>query len=103
MKRALNNLIDNALKYANTAGVQLLEERGSRTILIEDDGPGIPEADLERVFEPFFRLETSRSSETGGTGLGLSVARTIVHAHGGTLLLANMPSGGLRAVVRLPE
>ncbi|SDX62746.1 ATP-binding protein [Thiocapsa roseopersicina] len=103
LKRALNNLIDNALKYANTAGVQLLEERGSRTILIEDDGPGIPEADLERVFEPFFRLETSRSSETGGTGLGLSVARTIVHAHGGTLLLANMPSGGLRAVVRLPE
>jgi len=103
LKRALNNLIDNALKYANTAKVQLVEEPGGRTILIEDDGPGIPEGELERVFEPFFRLEVSRSAETGGTGLGLSVARTIVHAHGGTLRLVNRPGGGLRALMQLPE
>ncbi|MCG6941064.1 MAG: hypothetical protein LJE69_07415 [Thiohalocapsa sp.] len=112
LRRALSNLIDNALKYGGAARVQLLElgrdqkpggggGRG-RLILIDDDGPGIPEADLERVFEPFLRLETSRSRETGGTGLGLAVARTIVHAHGGTLRLSNRPGGGLRAAVRLP-
>lgn len=102
LKRALNNLIDNALKYADRCWVRLIEEPRTRLILIEDDGPGIPEAELERVFEPFFRLEASRNAETGGTGLGLSVARTIVHAHGGTLVLANRAGGGLRAVIRLP-
>ena len=102
LRRALKNLIDNALKYGGSARVRLLEQDHGRLILIDDDGPGIPEADLDRVFEPFVRLEASRSRETGGTGLGLSVARTIVHAHGGTLQLANRPAGGLSAVVRLP-
>lgn len=113
LRRALSNLIDNALKYGGSARVQLFEHgghqgsdrsgahdgRGSagRLILIDDDGPGIPEADLDRIFEPFVRLEVSRSRRTGGSGLGLSVARTIVHAHGGILALTNRPEGGLRA------
>lgn len=103
LKRALNNLIDNALKYGQRARVQLVEEGGGRLILIDDAGPGIPEDELEKVCEPFVRLETSRSRETGGTGLGLAVARTIVHAHGGTLRLLNRPEGGLRVRLWLTE
>ena len=72
-------------------------------ITIDDDGPGIPDDQLEEVFKPFVRLETSRSRETGGAGLGLAIARSIVLAHGGTLTLANRPGGGLRAEIRLPK
>lgn len=102
LRRALSNLVDNAVKYGGRVRVALYEEEGSRVIQVDDDGPGIPEADLEKVFEPFFRLEASRSRETGGTGLGLSVARTIVHAHGGALQLRNRVEGGLQGLVRLP-
>jgi len=102
LRRALSNLIDNALKYGGSARVQLIKQEHAHLILIDDDGPGIPEADLDLVFEPFRRLESSRSRETGGTGLGLAVARTIVHAHGGTVRLTNRPEGGLRAAVQLP-
>jgi len=69
---------------------------------VEDEGPGVPSALLERVFEPFHRGEPSRSRETGGTGLGLSIARNILRAHGGDVLLRNREGGGLRAVVTLP-
>ncbi|MFD2112693.1 ATP-binding protein [Thiorhodococcus fuscus] len=103
LKRALSNLIDNAVKYGGSVQVSLATEDGQYLIRVDDAGPGIPEADLEKVFAPFFRLEVSRSRETGGTGLGLSVARTIVHAHGGTLVLINRPEGGLSAQIRLPE
>lgn len=103
LRRALSNLIDNAVKYGGRVRVALHQEKGGRVILIDDDGPGIPDADLDKVFEPFYRLETSRSRETGGTGLGLSVAQTVVHAHGGTLTLSNRPEGGLRVSARLPE
>jgi signal transduction histidine kinase len=72
-------------------------------IVIDDDGPGIPEAELERVFDPFVRLEGSRSRETGGAGLGLAIARSIVRAHGGDVLLARRPEGGLRATIALPR
>lgn len=77
--------------------------RREHRILIEDEGPGLPEAELERVFDPFYRLEGSRSRETGGTGLGLSIARTILRAHGGDVYLQNRPGGGLCAVLVLPE
>ncbi len=101
LKRALNNLIDNALKYGETARVRLAEDSAGVEILVDDEGPGIPEGELVNVFTPFFRLEESRNRETGGTGLGLSVARTIVHAHGGCISLTNRPDGGLRAAIRL--
>ncbi|HFD14979.1 MAG TPA: ATP-binding protein, partial [Rhodospirillales bacterium] len=71
-------------------------------ILVEDEGPGIPPEMLERAFEPFFRLEGSRSRETGGIGLGLAIARTIARSHGGDLRLTNRPEGGLRAELELP-
>ena len=72
-------------------------------IVVADDGPGIPEAELTRVFEPFYRVEGSRSRETGGVGLGLSVVRDIARAHGGELTLRNRPGGGLEAVLTLPR
>ena len=69
---------------------------------VDDEGDGIPEEELEKVFRPFYRLESSRSRDTGGTGLGLSVARTVFRAHGGDVVLSNRPEGGLRATVTLP-
>ena len=72
-------------------------------VIIDDRGPGIPETELERVFTPFYRLEQSRSRESGGTGLGLTVARTVVRGHGGDIALNNRPEGGLRQTVVLPR
>ncbi len=103
LKRALTNLIGNAIKYGDAARVRLSQpDRTLVQIDIEDSGPGIQLANAELVFEPFRRLETSRNRETGGAGLGLSIARNIVRAHGGDILLSNPPSGGLRASVTLP-
>lgn len=103
MRRALRNLMENAQRYG--AGTQVTVRQTSRAaeILIEDQGQGIPEADLEKVFDPFTRLETSRSRETGGIGLGLPIARSILRAHGGDVTLSNRPEGGLRATVRIPS
>ncbi len=103
LRRALSNLIDNAVKYGQSARVSLVLADNSLRILIEDDGPGIPEDRIEDVFSPFVRLEDSRNRETGGTGLGLSVARTIVRAHGGDITLGNRPEGGLCVWVKLPR
>ncbi len=103
LRRALGNLIDNAVKYGQAARVSL--ETGERKvcILIEDSGPGIPESRFEDVFQPFLRLEDSRNRETGGTGLGLSVARTIIRGHGGDITLSNRENGGLCVTVILPR
>ena len=103
VRRALRNIIENAQRYGKGATVTYQHDAEDVQILISDSGPGIPEADLEQVFEPFFRLEKSRSRETGGTGLGLSIARTIIRAHGGDVTLANRADGGLRATVTLPR
>ena len=103
VRRALRNIIENAQRYGKGATVTYQHDAEDVQILISDSGPGIPEADLEQVFEPFFRLEKSRSRETGGTGLGLSIARTIIRAHGGDVTLANRAEGGLRATVTLPR
>ncbi len=103
LKRALNNLIDNALKYAGATYVTLIAQHDSVEIHIDDNGPGVPEENLEELFTPFFRLETSRNRGTGGTGLGLAVARSIVLAHGGELKLENLAAGGLRAKIKLPR
>lgn len=101
-RRALRNIIENALRYGETAEVTFRHDTELVQIRVADDGPGIPEAELEQVFEPFFRLEKSRSRETGGTGLGLSIARTIVRAHGGDVTLSNRAEGGLLVTVTLP-
>jgi signal transduction histidine kinase len=103
LKRCLGNLVDNALQYGEHATIAVTDSDDELTIRVLDDGPGIPEAELERVFEPFYRLESSRNRATGGTGLGLSIARDVAQAHGGSLTLANRSSGGLEARLVLPR
>lgn len=102
IRRALRNLMENAQRYGHGARVGLGRDDKTVEITIDDDGAGIPPGELEHVFDPFTRLETSRSRETGGIGLGLPIARAIVRAHGGDVGLANRPEGGLRATVTLP-
>lgn len=103
LKRALANLVSNALTYGGAARLRLRPAEGGVVRLeVEDDGPGIPEEQLEAVFQPFRRLEESRNRETGGTGLGLTIARNILRAHGGDVVLRNRPGGGLTAVASLP-
>jgi signal transduction histidine kinase len=102
-KRAFANLIDNALKYGAAAQVTVRDSLAEVVVLVEDDGPGIPEAAMATVFEPFQRLEASRNRGTGGTGLGLTIARRALEGHGGTIALANRPGGGLVVTVRLPR
>ncbi|MER2531648.1 MAG: ATP-binding protein [Candidatus Competibacter sp.] len=103
LKRCLTNLVDNALKYGQSAEIAVADAATRLRLIVRDHGPGIPAAELERVFEPFYRLEGSRSRDTGGTGLGLSIARNIARAHGGELSLRNHPQGGLEAVLELPR
>jgi signal transduction histidine kinase len=102
MTRAIRNLVDNALRYGGRAVVSIEPSAERLVVTIDDAGPGVPEASLDHLFEPFFRLEASRSQETGGSGLGLAIARSIVRGHGGDVTLANRPTGGLRASVVLP-
>ncbi len=102
LKRAITNLLDNAVKYGKRARGGYHRTAKTIEITIDDDGPGIPDAELPRVFQPFYRVEDSRSRDTGGTGLGLAIALSIVQAHGGELTLANRPGGGLRARITLP-
>jgi signal transduction histidine kinase len=98
--RAVGNLIGNALRHGGSAEVTVLSLGGPR-ILIDDRGPGIPDAQLQRVLEPFYRLDPSRNRETGGSGLGLHIARSLLHGQGATLSLSNRPTGGLRVEIRL--
>ena len=102
LKRMFANLIDNAIKFGGLARVSLGTEDGCAVVEVEDDGPGLAEADLEAVFEPFRRAEPSRNRDTGGMGLGLTAARSIARAHGGDVRLGNRLGGGLRAVASLP-
>jgi signal transduction histidine kinase len=102
LRRALRNLIANAVRYGEQAQVSLLREGREAVVRIADAGPGIPQGDLSRMMEPFTRGEASRNRSTGGAGLGLAIARAIAVQHGGRLVLANRPQGGLRAELRLP-
>jgi signal transduction histidine kinase len=102
VRRALRNLIENALRYGVRARVSAEMIAGLAAIHVDDDGSGIPEGELERVFEPFARLEHSRSAETGGYGLGLAIARLIARGHGGDVTLKNRAGGSLRATLTLP-
>jgi len=103
LKRCLGNLIENAVKYGQSARVLVDDNDARLEIRIQDRGPGLPPAELEKVFEPFYRVEGSRSRETGGTGLGLTIARGIAEAHGGRLSLRNREEGGLEATLELPR
>jgi len=102
LKRAITNLLDNAVKYGKRAQAAITTTAKTIEITIDDEGPGIPDAELPRVFQPFYRVEDSRNRDTGGTGLGLAITQSIVQAHGGELTLANRPGGGLRALIKLP-
>jgi signal transduction histidine kinase len=102
LSRAVANLVDNAVKYSGAAQVRLFRGPDRIVILIEDHGPGIPPEECEKVFAPFYRLERSRNSDTGGVGLGLSIARTIAREHGGDITLANRRDHGLCACLELP-
>ena len=103
LRRCLTNLVDNAIRYGGRATVRVEDTAERLTIRVLDNGPGIPDEELEQVFEPFFRGEASRSRDTGGTGLGLGIARNIARAHGGDLVLRNRPEGGLEAMLSLPR
>ncbi|MDB5991902.1 MAG: histidine kinase [Herbaspirillum sp.] len=102
LRRCLTNLLDNAIKYGHSAEISIAIENAKVVIRIRDHGNGIPAAQLEAVFEPFFRLETSRSRDTGGTGLGLTIARNIAENHGAVLSLSNCQDGGLQATLLIP-
>ena len=103
IRRAVRNLVENAVAYGGKASVQLIETYTNFEIVVEDDGPGIAEADRGRVFEPFVRLESSRNEDTGGTGLGLTLVKAIAEGHGGAVVLENRSEGGLRARMCLPR
>ncbi|UPY35613.1 ATP-binding protein [Sediminicoccus sp. KRV36] len=103
LRRAISNLLDNAVKYGGTARAAIESTPTSVRIIVDDDGPGIPEAEIQRVFEPFYRLEESRNCDTGGSGLGLAIAQSIVQEQGGEVTLANRTQGGLHAVLSLPR
>ena len=102
LRRALTNLAENAVAYGARARAALGQTDNRIIVRIDDDGPGIPEAELAQVFEPFYRLERSRSRETGGTGIGLCVVQSVAQAHGGEVRLSNRAEGGLRAELILP-
>lgn len=102
IKRALRNLIENAVRYGTRARVSIEQTGDSGQIHVDDDGAGIPEEQISRVFEPFVRLEESRNRDTGGYGLGLSIARMITRGHGGDVNLSNRKPHGLRATLSLP-
>lgn len=103
LKRAFENLVDNAVRYGTSARVALKVAADKVTIWVDDDGPGIAAEDVERAFSPFERLEVSRNRNTGGTGLGLTVARATILREGGAITLTNRPAGGLRVEVALPR
>lgn len=102
LRRLVSNLVENAVKFGQRARISLARDGDWILIRIEDDGPGLPDSEIKRVFEPFHRADPSRAPSTGGFGLGLSVAQSIARAHGGDVELANREGGGLTATVRLP-
>jgi signal transduction histidine kinase len=101
LQRVLENLLSNALSYGQNVRVEVVHRDDQAEVHVTDEGPGLPDEALEQVFEPFFRLEASRSRKTGGTGLGLAIARAIARSHGGDVTVTNRKSGGLDACLSL--
>jgi two-component system osmolarity sensor histidine kinase EnvZ len=102
-RRVLHNVIDNALRYGKRCDVLLRISANYCEIIVDDEGAGIPQEKRDEVFKPFNRLDPSRNTKTGGVGLGLTIARDIVLAHGGNIALDSSPKGGLRVIIRLPS
>ena len=102
LKRAISNLLNNALHYGKDVGIAVQQTESYVDIMIRDHGPGVPEQALATLFDPYVRLEHGRQSNQSGMGLGLGIARDIVQAHHGQLILQNAPGGGLLACIRLP-
>src|SRR3990172_6390005 len=102
VRRCLTNLIGNARRHARTVSIRAMRRGAAIEITVDDDGPGIPPDQREEVFRPFYRLDPSRNPETGGIGLGLTIARHVMRGHGGDPVLTDPPLGGLRARLRLP-
>ncbi|HEX2562037.1 ATP-binding protein, partial [Phenylobacterium sp.] len=102
LRRLVTNLFENAVKFGGQARARVFRTESAAVVEIDDDGPGIPPGETERVFEPFYRREPSRSRKTGGAGLGLAVVRSVARGHGGDVSLINRPGGGLTARVELP-
>lgn len=102
LRRAMTNFVDNAIKYGKVAHVSLSCVNDEALIRIDDKGPGIPESELEKVFDPFYRVDPARTPQIGGTGLGMTVAREIIRSHGGEVVLMNRKSGGLSVQIHLP-
>jgi two-component system osmolarity sensor histidine kinase EnvZ len=101
-KRAIANLVNNAARFAQHVNVSAAKHNGALTVEVEDDGPGIPEAEREQVFRPFYRLDHARNQDSGSTGLGLAIARDIARIHGGDIKLSRSQLGGLKAVLKVP-
>lgn len=101
-KRCITNLVDNARRHGGRVTIRAERNGDAVEIVVDDNGPGIPEAEREEVFKPFYRLDASRNPDTGGSGLGLSIARDVARSHGGDITLSDAPTGGLRALLRLP-
>jgi len=102
LKRCVSNIVNNAVRYGETVSIAASRRDGVIEIVVDDNGPGIPEDQREAVFRPFLRLDESRSPDMAGVGLGLTIARDIAHGHGGEIILGDAPKGGLRATLRLP-
>lgn len=103
LKRAFTNIVDNAIKYGRRADVKISESPVAIDVTVDDEGPGVVEGEIEKMFMPFYRVDGSRSRETGGVGLGLSIARAVIHEHGGTIVARNRAEGGLQVHVSLPK
>ena len=101
-KRSITNLIDNAVRFGDHVAVRIGEREKAVEVIVDDDGPGIPEDQRDDVFRPFYRVENSRNQGTGGVGLGLTIVRDVIRGHGGDIELGESPIGGLRVRVRLP-
>src|SRR5262249_31818186 len=102
LARVVGNLLDNAVKYGGEAAVSLAQVGTDAVMLVDDRGPGVPAGERERIFEPFLRLEASRNRDRGGAGLGLAIARHLLHSLGGSIEVEDRPGGGARFRVRLP-
>jgi two-component system osmolarity sensor histidine kinase EnvZ len=102
-RRSVTNLVNNAATHGGRVAIHAGRRGDAIEVTVDDDGPGIPESEREEVFKPFYRLDSSRNPETGGTGLGLTIARDLIRSHGGDISLEKSPQGGVRARLRLPS